>query len=364
MAATSAPQPRAERRRRLAPETFGLPVEGLRRGRYSDKYFVRTREVLRAEGRHPRVLMQVFTKQAGILCGIDEAIAVVRLCTEPPGSPLTIHALYDGDPVSPAETVMTIEGDYSTFAHLETVYLGVLARGTAVATLVREAVESAGGRPVFFFAARFGHYLTQQADGYAALVGGAAGVSSDAGGEWVATPGMGTVPHGLVAAYLGDTVAACEAFDRRVDPGVRRIALVDFENDCPATAVAVTRALGGRLWGVRLDTAGDLWDESLGAEERTPENRGVSAPLVRRVRRALDEAGFPEVKIVVSGGFNPERLRRFVAEGVPFDAVGMGSWFFSRHAEFTADVVMVEGRPCAKVGRSHHPNPRLEVVPL
>jgi nicotinate phosphoribosyltransferase len=232
-----------------------------------------------------------------------------------------------------------------------------------VATLVHEAVQAAGGKTVLFFAPRFSHYLTQQADGYAAFVGGAAAVSTDAGGQWVSALGVGTIPHGLIAAYDGDTVAASTAFDRHMAPKVQRIALVDFENNCPRTSVEVARTLGSRLWGVRLDTAGDLWDESLSAEERILENRGVSAPLVWRTRRALDEAGFGEVKIVVSGGFNAERLRRFVGEGVPFDAVGIGSWFFSRHAEFTADVVMVDGTPCAKVGRSYRPNPRLETVP-
>ncbi len=362
---TSPQGPPEQPRTRLRPRVFDLPVEGIRAGRYSDKYFVRTREVLVAENRHPRVLMQVFTKHPGILCGVDEAIAILRLCSEPPGSALVIHALRDGDPVGAEETVLTVEGDYAAFAHLETVYLGVLARGTGVATLVREAVEAAADKPVFFFAPRFGHYLTQPADGYAALVAGAVGVSTDAGGERSAVPGMGTIPHGLIAAYDGDTVAASVAFDRQIDPEVRRIVLVDFQNNCPETSVAVARVLAqrGRLWGVRLDTASDLWDESLSEEERTPGNKGVSPPLVWRTRRALDEAGFDSVKIVVSGGFNAERLRRFVADGVPFDAVGIGSWFFSRHAEFTADVVMVEGRPGAKVGRSYRPNPRLELVP-
>jgi nicotinate phosphoribosyltransferase len=352
----------AVRRSRLPAETFRLPVEDIRAGHYSDKYFVRTRQVLLAEGRHPRVLMQVFTRKAGTLCGMDEAIAVLRLSSDPPGAPLVIHALRDGDTITLGETVMTIEGDYATFAHLETVYLGVLARGTAVATLVRQAVEAARGKPVLFFAARFGHYLTEQADGYAAVVGGAAGVSTDANGDWVATAGMGTIPHGLIAGFAGDTVAASAAFDRHVEPEVQRIALVDFENNCPQTAVAVACALGPRLWGVRLDTAEDLWDESLTPAERTPENRGVSPPLVRHVRQALDEAGFARVKILVSGGFNAQRLERFVAEGVPFDAVGIGSWFFQGHAELTADVVMLEGRVCAKVGRAYRPNPRLERV--
>jgi len=363
MAETTARGRAGGRRLRLAPEVFNLPVADIRAGRYSDKYFTRTQEVLQAENRHPRVLMQVFARSAGIICGLDEAVAILKLCTNPPGAPLAIHALRDGDPVSARETVMTIEGDYAAFAHLETVYLGVLARGTSVATLIHEAVGAAAGRPVFYFSPRFDHYLTQQADGYAAFVAGAAGVSSDAAGEWVGEPGLGTIPHGLIAAYDGNTVEASAAFDRQVDPQVKRIALVDFQNNCPREAVATARRLGRRLWGVRLDTAADLWDESLSPEERTPGNRGVSAPLVRRTRRALDEAGFDWVKIVVSGGFNAEKVRQFVIEDVPFDAVGIGSWFLSSRAEFTADVVVLEGRPCAKVGRTYKPNERLELVP-
>ena len=80
------------------------------------------------------------------------------------------------------------------------------------------------------------------------------------------------------------------------------------------------------------------------------------------VRAALDEAGHRHVRIVVSGGFNAERIRCFERDQVPVDAYGVGSSLIRGENDFTADVVMVEGRPCAKVGREYLPNERVEVV--
>ncbi len=338
---------------------FRLPVDDIRRGLYSDKYFVRTTEVLRADNNHARVTMQVFTKGRGIICGVDEAIAILRLCARN-GEQLKIHALHDGDTMEANETVMTIEGDYSTFAHLETVYLGVLARGSAVATNVRKVVEAARGRAVLFFSPRFDRYEVQAADGYAAHVGGASGVSTDAGGLWWESEGIGTIPHGLIAAYAGDTVKATQAFANYIPREVTRIALVDFRNDCVRTSLDVARALKDELWGVRLDTAEDIWDVSV--TDGSERSKGVCPELVLNVRKALDKAGFQDVKIVVSGGFTAEKVSRFVELNVPFDAVGIGSALFRKRIDFTADVVQLEGQPCAKVGRSYLPNPRLALV--
>lgn len=348
-------------RKRLPPEIFHLPVESIRRGVYSDKYFVRTRDILIATEHRPKVLMQVFTRQSGILCGIDEAIAVLRLCSDHPEK-LRLHALTDGERIEENETVMTIEGDYASFTHLETVMLGVMARGTSVATAVRDVVDAAQGKPVLFFPARFDHYSVQQADGYAAFIGGVSGVSTDANGILWNSPGIGTIPHGLIAACDGDTVRASEAFDRAVPQEVHRIALVDFDNDCVRTALEVAAALKDRLWGVRLDTASDLWDRSIVSEES--EKRGVCPDLVFLVRNALDREGYKRVKIVISGGFNAERIRKFVRLGVPFDSVGVGSALYRNRVDFTADVVQLNGKHCAKVGRAYHPNPKLQEVPM
>ncbi len=370
---------------RLDPSIFRLPVARIRAGYYSDAYFVYTTQLLQAEGRHPRVTMQVFQKRDSRLGGIDEAIAILKLCAGherdgewiPAWQDLVVHALHEGDAISPHETVMTIEGDYSLFAHLETVYLGTLARRSLIMRNVAEVVAAANGKPIWYFPARHDHWLVQTGDGWAAHVAGAIGVSTDAQASWWGGVGMGTVPHGLIAAYGGDTVRAAEVFASRYGEQMNVTVLVDFENDSVGTALEVARALGPRLWGVRLDTSETLVDRALldemvrdGGAGYLPEERfsggflptGVNPRLVEKVRGALDGAGFPEVKIVASGGFTAQRIADFESAGVPVDAYGVGSSLIRGQNDFTADVVVVDGRPCAKVGRGLRPNPRLQRV--
>src|SRR5262245_47037768 len=177
-----------QQKRRLPPEIFDLPVEKMREGYYTDAYFNHTRDTLLADGRHPRVVMQVFQKNEAVLGGMDEAIAILKLCSHD-WEALTVHALYDGDEAGSRETVMTIEGDFTLFAHLETVYLGVLARRTLVSTNTRRVIEAAGGKPIIFMPARHDHHRVQTGDGYAAYVAGALvgaeiGVTTDAQSPW------------------------------------------------------------------------------------------------------------------------------------------------------------------------------------
>jgi nicotinate phosphoribosyltransferase len=149
-------------KQRLAPEVFDLPVEKMRAGWYTDAYFNHARATLLADGRHPNVVVQVFQKKDAWLGGMDEAIAILRLCSDQPDG-LTIRALYDGDRLEPWETVLTIEGDYTTFAHLETLYLGTLARRTLITTNVVRMLEAANGKPIIFMPARFDHHRVQAA---------------------------------------------------------------------------------------------------------------------------------------------------------------------------------------------------------
>jgi nicotinate phosphoribosyltransferase len=349
---------------RIAPERFQLPIERLRHGYYSDKYFVRTREVLERSGHNRPITMQVFQRQAACLGGVDEAIAFLKLCLSDGYTfgDLEVYALRDGDFVEPRETVMLITGPYAAFAHLETVYLGVLARRTRVATNTRRVVEAAWPKPVLFFPARFDHWLVQTGDGYAAHIAGAIGASTDAQASWWGAEGLGTVPHGLIAAFDGDTVAATCALAGAVDADTKVITLVDFDNDCVGTSLAVARALGKRLHGVRLDTSQMMVDRSIVPLMGDFDPRGVNPRLVRLVRAALDGEGFQHVRITVSGGFDPEKIARFEREGVPVDAYGVGSALFGGSYDFTADIVMVGGKPVAKQGRSYRPNARLERV--
>jgi nicotinate phosphoribosyltransferase len=357
---------------RLAPEIFRLPVDRIRQGYYSDAYFVYTKQLLESEDRHPHVTMQVFQKQNSLLGGIDEAIAILKLCSGRHdgaagewvnGWPeLIVHALNEGDRIEPYETVMTIEGDYSLFAHLETVYLGSLARRSLIMRNVKEVVEAARGKQIFYFPARHDHWLVQTGDGWSAHVAGAIGVSTDAQASWWGGRGIGTVPHGLIAAYGGDTVAAAEAFAREFGGEMNITVLVDFENDSVKTALEVAMALGPTLWGVRLDTSELLVDRSLVDEMGAFKPTGVNPRLVEKVREALDQAGHSDVRIVASGGFTAERIAEFEAAGVPVDAYGVGSSLIRGQNDFTADAVLLDGKPAAKVGRAHRPNSRLARV--
>jgi nicotinate phosphoribosyltransferase len=403
---------------RLAAWIFDLPVVELRAGYRAAVYFDRSRRILVAEGDDTEVTIQVFQRSdAMVACGIDEALAVLALGAgsfrgDPaaadeafaayltarnaarrarsrggdawvegvraqveaeaaferhwlPAAPdqLRVTALRDGDRVDAWEPVVELTGPYRLVAHLESVYLGVLARRTLVASNVRRVVAAAGGKPVLFFADRFDHWATQGGDGYAAFVGGAQGVATDAQAAWWGERGLGTIPHALIATFGGDTVAAVAAFARQF-PGVPLIALVDFDNDSVATSLACARAFGERLWGVRLDTSGTMVDRSIWSELGDFPPTGVNQRLVEKVRQALDGEGFGHVRVIVSGGFTAERIAAFEATGVPVDSYAVGSSLLKGSADYTADVVLREGRPCAKVGRVYRPSTRLRPVDL
>ena len=353
-------------RKRLDPAIFDLPVDKMRAGYYTDAYFNHTRAALLEDGRSPRVTMQVFQKKNAYLGGMDEAIAILKLCADDWPS-LAVHALYDGDPVAPFETVMTIEGDYTTFAHLETLYLGTLSRRTLITTNVVRVLEAANGKPIIFMPARHDHHRVQTGDGYAAyvagqVVGAPIGVTTDEQASWWGGRGLGTVPHALISAYGGDTVLAARKFAEWAPEDFNIVVLVDFENDSVRTALDVARALGPRLYGVRLDTSETLVDRSLWGQMGDFKPVGVNARLVSNVREALDRDGFQQVRIVASGGFTPEKIAEFEADDVPVDSYGVGSSLIRGSNDFTADIVVTDGKPAAKVGRRPRPNPRLERV--
>jgi len=357
---------RTDTRTRLAPEIFDLPVEKMRAGWYTDAYFNHTRATLGHDGRRPNVLMQVFQKKHAYLGGMDEALAILKLCAED-FEALTVRALYDGDRIEPYETVLTIEGDYTTFAHLETVYLGTLARRTLITTNVVNTLRAANGKPVIFMPARHDHHRVQTGDGYAAyvagqIVGAPVGVTTEEQASWWGGSGLGTVPHALIASYGGDTVTAAKHFADWAPEDMNVTVLVDFENDSVRTALEVAHALGPRLWGVRLDTSESLVDRSLWEEMGDFRPNGVNPRLVHKVRDALDGAGFDSVRIVVSGGFTLEKIEEFERLAVPVDAYGVGSSLIRGSNDFTGDIVLTDGQPSAKVGRRQRPNPRLEHV--
>ena len=374
---------------RLDPRIFNFTAEQLNKiqdGYYSDKYFVRTQEILMRDNHHPNVLMQIFTRKHAVVCGVDETIALLKLTLKEDFKKLHVMALHDGDEIAPWETVMTIQGDYNIFAHLETVYLGILARRTKVATNVKRVVRAAQGKGVLFFPARFDHWTLQTGDGYAAFISGALSSSTDANCEWWGSKSIGTIPHALIAAYNGDTVQAALKFDDYMSALINRVVLVDFENDCIKTSLDVVNAFSERyseekhisqgikmrtvrdvigsgqhkIWGVRFDTSNLLRDKSV-----TPisdDSLGVCPELCWKARKKFDDEGLEELKIVVSGGFNEEKIAKFIKLDVPVDVFAVGSSLFEGNFDFTADIVMNDGFVCAKVGRKYNRNEKLEEV--
>jgi nicotinate phosphoribosyltransferase len=348
------------RRKRLDPSVFALPVEQIKAGYYTDTYFVRAREIVRNDRRSPSVLMQFTGKDEGWLSGVDEAIALVKLCADE-WSALTVNAMYEGDRFENWETVMTIEGPYESFAHLETLCVGALGRRTRICTNAKLTTMAAQSKPVIFFGARDDVLFTQPGDGWAAMAGGVKNVSTDAQASLFGGKSVGTIPHALIAAFGGDTVKATTRFAAAFED-IDVIALVDYDNDCVKTSLDVARALEGRLWGVRLDTAENMVDRSVLAQMGAFKPTGVNANLVWNVRNALDDGGFGEVKIIVSGGFDASRIAAFEEDGVPVDAYGVGAALFEGRFDFTADIVQVNGKAQAKQGRALRENPRLERV--
>ena len=328
----------------------------MRAGYYSDKYFVRARDILERDHYNPRVTVQVFGKADAFLGGIDEAIAILKLCSDD-WSALDVHALYDGD-------ADRARGKWCSRSRGPTPTSPISRRSTSACSRAAPGSAPTRGawstrrRPkeVMFFPARHDHWLVQTGDGYAAHIAGAIGVSTDAQASWWGSEGIGTVPHGLIAAYGGDTVLASQKFLEHMD-GVDPAGDAGRFRERLRPHVARTRRGARRraLWRAHRHQrdagrqVGDSDDGPRQADRRHPAT-GAATYATRSTRR-----GIRHVRIVVSGGFTVEKIREFEKLGVPVDAYGVGSSLFQGRFDFTADVVMHEGKPCAKVGREYRP---------
>ena len=348
------------RRKRLDASSFDLPVEDLRRGVYSPATAVWARDVLVADGRSPLVTVQFSTEQSGVLGGIDEAIAVLKVGLED-WSQLVVHALYDGDRIEADETVMTVDGRFDLIAHLAPLCVGVLSRRTRVTTNARALVEAARPKPVMTLPARNDHWLLQRGDALAAQIGGTMQLTGAAQTSRTQPP-LILVPHALVAACGGDTVAAVRACVAHTPEGTMLVVPVDYDNDSVATALAIARSQESRVWGVQLATSEHLVDQSIIPAMGGFVPTGVNPTLVWNVRNALDAEGFGDIKILVSGAITVARIREFEDAGVPVDAYGVGSALTSGRFGFAADVVILDGASHARAGRTLKPNARMERV--
>jgi nicotinate phosphoribosyltransferase len=317
-------------------------------GDASDIYFQRARDTLAAVGLDAVVTMDYFSSAAGLACGVNEAVRLLRAVLQP-GDELS--ALPEGEPMAERETVLRVRAPYSRFGVYETALLGILSSCSGWATAAREIVDAAAGKPVVSYGARHIHPLVGPVMEYCAVVGGCVGCATPLGAALAGLKtASGTMPHSMILIF-GDTVVAAKAFDANMPDEVPRIVLVDTFKDEAEESLRVAEAIGSRLRGVRLDT---------------PKERGhVTVDLVREVRARLDLAGHQHVGIYVSGGLNVQRIREFEAAKAPVDSYGVGMAIASATPiAFTADIKEIAGRPIAKRGRipGAAPNPRLQRV--
>ena len=302
-------------------------------GDAADVYLDRAARTLASVGLDPVVQMEFFPDRDGVICGIDEAAALLS-CSLQPGD--EAWGLKDGELMSRREVVLRVKAPYSRFGR------------SGWATAAREVVDAAAGTRVISFGARHVHPLIGPTMERAAVVGGCVGAATPGGARLagLAAP-SGTMPHAMILIF-GDTVEAARAFDAAMGDDVLRIVLVDTFKDEAEEALRVAEALGERLRGVRLDT---------------PWERGrVTVELVKEVRARLDQAGHPKVGIFVSGGLSVERIKEFVAAGAPVDSFGVGMTISAAPPiGFTGDIKEVDGKARTKRGRIPGliPNPRL-----
>jgi nicotinate phosphoribosyltransferase len=304
------------------PKPKFKPSPAVISGETADIYFPRTIEILKKEGLNPVSAMEIFGSRAGILCGIEEAKALLKEVL--PENNREVWALDEGAPISPKEVVLRIKAPYQSYGLYETALIGMLAHGTGWATAARECVREAGSIPVISFGARHVHPLVAGVMDYAAMVGGCKGCSSIEGAKLAGITASGTMPHALIL-IVGDTVKATMLFDKNMPKDIPRVSLVDTFHDEAEESLRVAAAMGKKLNSVRLDTP--------------HERGGVTVELVKEVRARLDQAGFNHVGIFVSGGFDPEKIRYFIEDGAPAAGFGVGSYISgARPIDFTADL--------------------------
>ena len=348
---------------RLTNKTFNFPKE-LGEGFYSANYFLKSREIVSKNKPGHIVTMQWFQRRDdSMLCGIDEAIAVIHTFAHNPQD-LVIEALNDGDIIQNQEPVLKVTGRYEDFGFLESVIDGILARRTSVATNVREVLKVIGDTPVFSMADRQDDYLTQVGDGYATYVAGITKVSTDAQGKWWGGKGMGTMPHALIQICGGDVCKASDIY-LATFPNEKVTALIDYNNNVVRDAVILAKHLGEKLNAVRVDTSKALIDHYFDDKDTSGfDPHGVCKELIFALRKALDDNGFNFVKITVSSSFTAEKIKEWVSAKVPVNMYGVGTYFVNNMTcGFTGDLVVLDGKDQAKEGRANYSNPKLKKVP-
>jgi len=349
--------------KRLTNKTFKFDKKYLK-GYYAANYFLKTKKIVEQELNQNIVEEQFFQRKDNVvLCGIDEVIALISTFTCHKEG-LKVYALNDGDIINKNEPVLKIIGPYADFGFLEGSIDGILTRRSAVATNSRRVVEAVNGKKILNMADRQDDPINQPGDGYASYIGGIKAFSTDANGKWIGLKGKGTMPHALIEMCKGDIYQACLAY-LKVFPKEKVTALIDYHNNVVYDSVELAKKLNGKLGAVRVDTSISLIDHYFdGKDTSSFDPHGVCKELICALRENLDKAGFKDVKIIVSSGFDEEKIKDFEKNNVPVDIYGVGTSLLRINVGYTGDLVKLNGMDEAKEGRKDIPSVRLEEVKL
>ncbi|WP_406614831.1 nicotinate phosphoribosyltransferase [Mycoplasmopsis hyopharyngis] len=324
--------------------------------KYIASYFHKTKTILENENPNNVITLQFFQRRDNsILGGMNEVLELLSKHTDT--SKYKIKYLPEGSKISNLEVVLELEGHYQDFGKFEGMIDGILSRSSSLATNAYECVQAANGKQVIFMGDRADHYLMQEIDGKAVALGGITSVSTQAQNSLQITSTFGSVPHILIQNFAGDTTKAMEAYAKHF-PNNKIISLVDYHNNVIADSIASFQKLKEKLFAVRIDTSKNMVDHMF--DGQSPEY-GVNPTMIKNLRKALDSVGANNVKIVVSSGFDVNKIKDFEQQKTPVDFYGVGQSMFKLICNFSADATLLNGKLEAKEGRNYRPNPKLKI---
>lgn len=314
---------------------------------YSAKYFGKTCQIIKENLPESKVTLQFFQRKDDVvLCGINEVLELLKNNTDT--TKYSIKYLPEGTILKAKDIVLELEGPYYEFGNLEGIIDGILARQSSIATNARKVVNAANGKTIVFMGDRQDHYLNQSRDGYAVSLGGISVQVTDEQIKYHNGTAIGTVPHALIQAFDGDIVKALHAYAKSF-PNEKLTALVDFNNDVLTDSIRSLKEFGNKLSAIRIDTSENMSD----AMFKNQEEFGVTINMVKKVREELDKNGGQHVKIIISSGLSPEKIKEFEFAHAPVDVYGVGGSILKINVGFTADAVRLNGKNLAKKGREY-----------
>ena len=306
----------------------------IKEGLVTDIYFERTKKILKAKGIDLHVRAEFMAHNLpsnwpwAVLAGVEECVEVLK------NLPVDARMMKEGTMFCASQPVMEISGKYLDFGQYETTFLGLICQASGIATMAARCKKAAGRKEVISFGARRIHPTIAPLIERNAYIGGCDGVSVGFGAKLIEKDPVGTMPHALIL-IMGDTVKATKAFDEVIEPGVRRVSLIDTFNDEKIEAINVASELGDKLYAVRLDTPRS--------------RRGDFLEIMKEVRWELDTRGYREVKLFLSGGIDERDIERY---NLLADAYGVGTAISAAPVvDFSMDIIEIDGHPIAKRGK-------------